>query len=504
MKLLRSLPADKGFFDIYALLIKVIRKSKTAAQIVSGLTEIGIIYAIAYQSIQPILPQYAFYIAGIVAVIFTIVIEGGLRVVTPLSVDAILFKRYQGLHLPMTVAIFLVTIVLLIASGLLSFQNSGEIVEAVTPQAEKQNTNSIDSTYQAEIGRLQATFSTDSAMVASRYNNLITTTNEAYRGKVEATRRKLQTYINREARTGSSYASRKDREQENIAQLEAGRGEAIAALETAKNEELAALHNGFKEQLQQAHRKHETAATGVMSANNEAEIERQDKVSSYGGKLGYFTLVCLFIFIAANVLDRIHHKGSGIRETVDVSQYDISPHWLTNAREAFRERLNHLLQSRIKAFADATPPAPLPEQKAELYDPTQIANVTITLMIDSNGGQEGNIIYLQPKRRKIGFKQPTQDHGKTATTPDTESVQAQQNKCAIKDTAKEPYESEDLRHLKQRLKMYKKRLGSHEQKKLSAERKGEKVSRKTLNAIENNRQWVQHYTGLISQLTSNI
>ena len=61
------------------------------------------------------------------------------------------------------------------------------------------------------------------------------------------------------------------------------------------------------------------------------------------------------------------------------------------------------------------------------------------------------------------------------------------------------HETPDLREWKQRLKFYKKRLGSHQQKALKYERKGEEVPKRTLDAIANNRQWVEHFTTLISQ-----
>jgi hypothetical protein len=49
------------------------------------------------------------------------------------------------------------------------------------------------------------------------------------------------------------------------------------------------------------------------------------------------------------------------------------------------------------------------------------------------------------------------------------------------------------------MKQYKKRLGRHEQKKLAQERAGKKVSKRTLNAIANNRQWIEYYESLLSE-----
>lgn len=52
--------------------------------------------------------------------------------------------------------------------------------------------------------------------------------------------------------------------------------------------------------------------------------------------------------------------------------------------------------------------------------------------------------------------------------------------------------------------MYKKRLGSAEQRKIKLERAGKTVPRNTLNAINNNREWVDHYTAQIHELEAAI
>jgi hypothetical protein len=48
--------------------------------------------------------------------------------------------------------------------------------------------------------------------------------------------------------------------------------------------------------------------------------------------------------------------------------------------------------------------------------------------------------------------------------------------------------------------MYKKRLGSHQQKANSQQKKNGKVCQRTAEAVANNREWINHYEGIISQL----
>lgn len=488
MKQLTTLPSDRGFFDVYAKLAKSIRASGFFAQVVSGATEIGIIFSASLNSLMGIFPAIAPFAAIVIALIGTAVIEVGLRVLAPHSIDAILYKRFGGLHLPMTIAIWLLTIILLGTSGILSFKNSDTIVENFTPEAEEQTTDEADSTYGMETDALREEYQLDSITIAKGYETQLTGIKLAYDKKIGAARQKLQGYTNREARTGNSFATWKDRTKETIANLEAEQAAQLAGLETQRSAELTEARQEYKAALAVAKVDYSATVDSVLAMNRQAITKREETISQYGGGLGWFTIICLFIFVSSVVLDRIHRKGSGIEEKVEVSQYDFSPGIWANFREAVRERFNYAMQSRIKDFADATPPAPLPTNPAQLYDATQVANITVTLKLDQRDSDEENVIYIEPKRRQIGF---TQRDGNVTKN----DVETHQNSRAIKDTGKDP----DLWKLKQRLKDYKKRLGSFEQKKLAAERKGQKVSKRTLSAIENNRQWVEHYIQLINE-----
>lgn len=413
MKSLKGLPTIQDFFETYAFLIKAIRRSGYAAQVVSGLTEIGGIFSAAYVSLLPIFPQYALYAAGTIAVIGTAVIEIGLRVLLPHTVDAVLYKRFAGLYLPMTIAIWLCTVVLLAASGVLSFQNSKTIVKEYMPDAEQLVTTSQDSAWNTERASLSALFSQDSAMIAGRYESLIQAEKAAFAGRIQAAKTDLQNIRRKESRMGQSYASQKDDARAAIATLEADAAGKVAALQAALSDELSQARKSYLDGLQGKERRYFASVDSVGAINQAAIDERAGTVSTYGSGLAWFTIVALFVLVVSIILDRIHRKGSGIKETVELSQYDVNPHWWVNLQHAVSERFNHFMQSRITAFADKTPPAPLPAKPSELYSPSQLANIQITLKVDQDGAtdEEGNVVYIQPKRRAIGFNVKNDDNG---------------------------------------------------------------------------------------------
>jgi hypothetical protein len=509
MKTLHSLPKDKGFFDNYATLIRSVVLAGFFAQIVSGFTEAGAIFTSTKQSLEPFsLGFLGVVAAALVAILATAVIEVGLRKTFPVAVDAILHRRFSGLHLPISVFVWLLSIVLIGASGLLSFHNSKVIVDDFTPPPVEKTTTATDSTYQAETSSHRATFTADSSMIAEAYAARITATATAYDGKIKASTEKLRGYESREQRTGNSFASAKDRTRQQRAELEAEKAEALAALTADKADELTQARANFKALTTTATEERKTAATEIKTANDESEAARLAAVNKYGGGLGWFTVVCLFLFAVSVILDRIHRKGAGIEESVQIEAYDFRPGALLEWWSAISERVNYHAHNRITAFANRTPSAPLPAQPGAVYDLKEaLQHVTIKLQLDNQDEEEPRTVFMSakepeedeapPKRKRIGYTHYDDDdttsvHYAHETTKKTGS--------ATHESAHEDY---DLREAKRRLKMYRKRVGIQEGKARNQEQKNGKVCQRTADAIDNNKQWVDHYQNLINNLQNS-
>lgn len=492
MKNLRSTPQDKTFFETYANLIPSIKKSGYAAQVISACTEVGGIYAAAYAALLPVLPAYAMAMAAGIAVIGTAVIELGLRKLLPHSVDAVLYGRFTGLHVPMSVLILISTLILLAASGYLSFKNSKTIVEQVTPEAEEKSTAAADSLFQLQSAGAHQQFSIDSAMIAQRYTAMAASASTASDGKIAAQWTEYSNLKKREQRTGNSYATRKDQVRASIARLKAEKAEKLAQLEADKSNELAQLQATYNSRISEHRTERQNAIKEIKSENASAADDRAGTVATYGGGLAYFTIICLIILVFSIILDRIHQKGSKITHKVSLSQYDIATPVWQEMWEAFRERLQYNIRSRINSFAERTPDAPLPVPRAPVYDATGITE-EVELLQYQEEEDDDKIIYL-PKRRRIGFhahggRDPLGTRNEHDTRPKTEGSNVRT--------------SRELAQYKQRLKMYKKRLAQQQRKAREQENKNGVVNQRTADAVLNNQRWVDHYQKLIKNKTPN-
>jgi hypothetical protein len=394
MKHLKSLPGKTDFFEVYARLSKSIAAAGLFAQVVSAATEASLIYALSFAAVSPILPDVAPYVAGLTALFGVILIEGGLRVTTPQAVDAVLHKRFAGLHMVMTAAVFAVVIGLGGASGWLSFSNSTAIVEGLSAGRFDDRRAEAAERHARGLEGVATAYKADSAGIAKTWAARITDAERAAELAEAAAAAELVNIRRREARTGESYATQKDAARADLAALKAKNAADLAALRASGANELAEVKRAYR------------AAVADIETKNAGELaaitgEQSAIVGRYGGQLGWFTIVCLLVFFASVILRRVHAKGSEITESVELSQYDINPPWYEAAAAAISERVSGALYHLITQFADATPAPPLPSRPAELYDPTKLGNVVVEITLKD--ASERPPIQVEPKRRPIGF-----------------------------------------------------------------------------------------------------
>lgn len=426
MKNIKSLPKDKAFFNVYAPFVAAILKAGIFSQIISGLTEMGIIFTGAKKAFEPFgLGWIGLAIAGLVAAVAAATIEVGLKKATPVAVDSILYKRFSGLHTPITILVWLLVIVLAATSGVLSFKNSSVIVDNFTPQAQEQTTAAADSIKASDLSAFKATFKADSTSIAESAKSSLEAAKVATAAKIVAINEQIRAYESKEGRTGQSFISAKDRLRQERANVEAKAAQQLADITNQKASQLSAARESYKSSLQAITASHSATVADIQATNQMEATERQTTVQSHGLGLGWFTLVCLFVFFVSIVVDRLYHKGAGIDQTVQIDAYDFRPSAIVEAVAAVRERLNFALHSRIAKFADRTPAAPLPAKPASLYDMQKVLE-GITLKLELQDNAKGKVLYIDAKQpdgqpaqpRQIGFKNHSGDISNATTQGD--------------------------------------------------------------------------------------
>ena len=348
MKTFKSMPTQTAFFDRYANLIHTLTKFGVIAQIITGVAEIGIIFSLIYPSLNDLFPSVSHPLSITSSLLAASILQVGLKLVFPYSVRAILFKRFTGLDLPLSIAVFVLTLSLLTVSVLLSYKGSQDIIDvAIAPPTEK-TTTAADSIKATTERQASAIFTTDSATIETKYA-----------GKKEAIESELTTQINSIERNSKG---------KRATTLRAELKTKLAKLQTNKADEIEAKANERKAMIQRANDRNDTERSDIKTDNSEAKTKAETKKGKYKNYVGYFTLFCYIFFLIAFILDEIYKKGAGITETPMPHQRHFAPSLMAEMSEAIKARIDTILRALIYAFADKTKASPLPNALDSLYD----------------------------------------------------------------------------------------------------------------------------------------
>lgn len=396
MKIRYSLPNDQGFFNRYATLVPTLFKLGFIAQLISALTEIGIIYAIIYASLNEFWPKMAPAVAGAGAIIGAGLLEIGLRKFVPYSVRAVLFRRFSGLDLVMSIFILTVAAGLLFASGSLSFKGAKNMVEAIAPDLKERTTAAADSLYQAAQTSTHREWRRDSAAITDRYTRQIKSRRAAWESKVKLGWRDYYKYKSLEKSTGQSYASRKQSVRAKIAQTEADRDVDLAALEDRQAAELTAALDRSRVAIDDARQKWTAGKTEIAAFNLKQADKAENKVDRYGGGLAWFTILCLCVFVCSIILHEVYHKGAKIEERAEPTPYHFQQSILADFSQAVGNKWQYFARSLIQRLEEKTPPPPLPTAPSALYDFDGLEQQKLKIVYRQDG--ELPVIHLSPRQ----------------------------------------------------------------------------------------------------------
>jgi hypothetical protein len=498
----------QNFYTRYASLVPSLTASGYLSQIVSGLTEWGILYALIYSSLAVFWPEHAAIIGAIGAWIGVAIIEGGLRKLLPFSARAIIKKRWKGLDGWITGFVLATTALLLAASCFLSFAGSRSLVESVAAPPAAATAISSDSTATAEADMANATWEADVAAIRATYDVRM----EAVKQSAAATLRRisgqLATVRTKERTSGQNYTTRRSELAEQRADAEADREAQLATLATNREAELAALRTGHRGRLATLTAGRDSTRHHVATANASALHDHQDKVGAYGGGLAWFTVVCLVVLIVSVIVAELHMAGAGIEELAEPDAYTFEGGPLAAFVGAIQARFTRFCFGLVHHIERGTPEAPEPVAAPILWQRANQLSVAKT-----EDGVERRVKKLKPMKQRKGDDvvpaAKTQHRNQIGFTPNeakkplTQPTQLHSDNTMPKPTQETPPEATSgpsRAFLQSRVKMYRQRMGNAQQRADAQNRKRGEVNPKTAAAIENNRQHVEHYSTLLKSL----
>ncbi|TXF90449.1 hypothetical protein FUA23_06575 [Neolewinella aurantiaca] len=411
MKLFYNVPKSEDtqqFYTRYASLVPTLNKLGYLAQIVSALTEAGILYAVVYGSIVPFWPDVAPTTAVAGSAVGTLFLELGLRKFVPFGARAIIHKRYKGWDGWITAFVLAVAAGLIVASGLLSFKGSGLLVESVAPPPETISTTATDSTATAETAAAVALLNDGEAATRARYAALIKAVEQTATADLRQLTGRLRRLEDKEDRTGKSYVTRKAQTRADIDAATAARDKKVAELRTAEADAVAALQSSHRAKLETISKDKRQGRETIAASNDRARAATAARVANYGGGLAYFTLFCLSVFILSVIIQELHRAGAGIEEQIEPGAFDFEAGPFAAFAVAVSGRFNRFIYGLIHRIEQRTTDAPEPVAAPTVWSrdaATLRTNKTqgIRRKIKPTNGRKAPAASAEPGRRQIGF-----------------------------------------------------------------------------------------------------
>jgi len=396
MKLQKTLPQNVPFFERYADLIHSLTKVATVAQVVTGATEIGILYALLSKVLSDILPpQYITFSSFVGAIFCAALLQIGLKKVFPYSIRAILYNRFKGLDLAFSIGVFILTIALLVVSVVLSWQGSKDIADFATAPPTTKTTDKADSLKAIDLATAQRVFTSDSATIETKFKGKAEAIESEYQSRIAA----IEKYSK-----GKQATTQRAELKTKLAKLQSDKAAEIEAKATIR-----------QQAFDRAENRNATETATITTDNSEAKAKSKQKLDRYGGYIGYFTAFCYVFFLCVFTLNEIYHKGAKIDLTPIPSQRHFNPSVIAEFFEAAKERIDVKLRTKVYNFANATEAQPLPDAVRGLYE-FKAKNFDEVMKVESDFAQT-KIVKLPTKRHKLAATIQPETDKKTDETP---------------------------------------------------------------------------------------
>lgn len=289
---MRTQAFDKDFYDSYSGILPTLRGLGYLSQVISALTEYGVIHTWVFRSVQGHFPKSdADIIAHCGAVVGTLFIEVGLRKFLPFSFKAIFDKRFKGMHFTLSMMLLTATVLLLATSGLVSFYGSRQIVAHYSPTPKIMSDSALTADRDLEHAQIHSRYALDSTLIQRRYAHKVMLAEAVYN-------KSLAAYKN------PGYRLRSRLEAEKSASLAIIGQQQLQALATALQNRESALYK-----LQQ---RFDRESDKLSQRNYKEASQAANLTSRQGNYLGTFTLVALVLLLFCIAMEVAIQKGSGI------------------------------------------------------------------------------------------------------------------------------------------------------------------------------------------------
>jgi hypothetical protein len=506
MRILRTPPKHRDFYNEHGGSLTAYRWIANLGQLLSGASLALAVYTLLGDALRGRgISADAAIIAG-VALAVGFFVELANRMLAKPSIKPLVVKdqfaddeekarRHKVLTRMSRAGLFIVGGLSLV----LSFMGSVEFADVVTAEAETLNVDSLEIARSGAIDAATASFAADTAALLAPFSQRVTAAKNEF-SAIRAEREKAAEKYLACAEAGNKWCKTKRRGIfGEIDAAQASLNATLAAIATERGQTLAQLIQKRDEALKAANAKADQRVSKAEAANATAQADREADAAGKGYIFAALTLAGQMVFYLMVFLILQIEAGSEIDHKIEPNEFWHLPGVVAELRTVVAHRVERGARRFIRyifgerdRLTEGVPYVGLfPEEIPAVPQPDTISPAR------SNGkahNPEAEVLataYVPPGFYQSGSDPHTQGEActpllHTKKTPNTDTKHETAGLSAS--------------DLKQRLRQYKKRLGSHEQKAIRQRRETGEVKARTSDAIANNRRWVAHYEELLKNL----
>jgi hypothetical protein len=508
MKTSWTLPSTEeanAFFARYAKPVGILRKGSIFGQLVSGATAGIILYGLFYMSLITILPAYAESGAKWAALACVLVIEGASRVGLTYSIRAIIRKRWKGKDRVMTLLLIPMTVVLVSVGTLLSIYGADDGIKMVATPPSSETTTEVDSVARTRVAEIQQEWEDEKAQVFAEINPRIAATRNRNESDLKLMAQRIQDLSAKERREKKRYTTKKGQLKTKLQEIETAGVAEIARLNQDQAQEMTALRAKYKPLIDTL-RSGQLATVRDINNRNKNQLEEwKTDIEGYSWFLGAVVIAFMLLLIVSITVDEVHKAGSEMEEQVEPGAFYFEDGVMASLRTAVGGRVESWVRNLILNIERGTAETKEPVRPQLIWERKRNK-------LNSKKSENGSTRRPASKKRKkwedeaaaLYCTPTTNDEEQEITIEFVDDLAVKSTQEARNDepqnvmyTIKEKHRGMAISDLTQRLKDYKKRVGSQQQRAIAQKKKTGEVKKRTAQAIENNQHWVSYFETLI-------
>lgn len=483
MKVTKTTPENKDFFNEHGSSLAAYGLIGFIGQLLSGLSLAYAVYALLLAEVLKQGIQNATLPLVMAALLVAVFIELANRILARRAIKPFVVKglfaedpQLAGRHKILNNSYLVGLLAIACLSYFLSAVGSSYYAEDSTEIPELIKVDSLKEIYAGQLKDLRADFTRDSMTIAGPYEIRLQAARDRFVSDSLALRKEREKY-RACANTGNSWCKNKLTDYlARIDRSKAAMNDSLAMISSLKGKALMTVLNDRNAKAQNIEQ--EKAATlAKAEQKNDDLLKEKTADSSFKGLVFIIltiagqTVFYLMIYLSLQV-----EAGSDIQYEVEPNEFWNLPSIVDEIKVMISWRLERGLRRSIRWLFGEPGEHETEIPYRGLFEDTKQQSAAPSMPLST---LQSSVTFTAQNFR--GKKHKTKPHTKPL---------------------KRAHKTQSLSDLKQRLRMYKKRLGSAKQRKIKLEKAGKTVPKNTLNAIQNNQRWVEEYTQQIQELES--